>query len=278
MALSIDNLVDVLHAIANVGVTSVEQDFRHEKPVQFAREHWPLVFGLVIVYMCFCFFGKKIMASTTGFDLRFPLAVWNAFLSIFSFIGMIRTVPVLLAFILTKTYKETICTPATQMYTDGAVGLWVCLFIYSKIPELIDTVFIVLRKRPLIFLHWYHHVTVLLYCWHAYSTLAGSGLYFVAMNYSVHSMMYGYFCLQALEICPKSFPSYLITLAQIMQMFVGTGVCVSTWYFIHYENTDCATNFANLVSATVMYGSYLYLFAQFAVGRFLTKKTKTKKL
>jgi len=37
----------------------------------------------------------------------------------------------------------------------GATGLWVQLFILSKIPELIDTFFIVQRKRPLIFLHWY---------------------------------------------------------------------------------------------------------------------------
>lgn len=40
------------------------------------------------------------------------------------------------------------------------------MFVFSKVPELGDTVFIILRKRPLIFLHWYHHVTVLLYTWH----------------------------------------------------------------------------------------------------------------
>ena len=42
-----------------------------------------------------------------------------------------------------------------------------------------------------IFLHWFHHVTVLLYCWHAYTaTPAATGLWFAAMNYTVHSVMY----------------------------------------------------------------------------------------
>ncbi len=44
-----------------------------------------------------------------------------------------------------------------------------------KIPELIDTVFIVLRKKPLIFLHWYHHVTVVLYCWHSFAQRSSAG-------------------------------------------------------------------------------------------------------
>ena len=43
---------------------------------------------------------------------------------------------------------------------DGPVGLWVGLFIFSKIPELLDTVFLVLQKKRVIFLHWFHHVTV----------------------------------------------------------------------------------------------------------------------
>ena len=33
---------------------------------------------------------------------------------------------------------------------------------------LVDTAFIIFRKHNLIFLHWYHHLTVALFCWLMY--------------------------------------------------------------------------------------------------------------
>jgi hypothetical protein len=36
----------------------------------------------------------------------------------------------------------------------GYPGLFVALFIYSKLAELLDTFFLLIRKSPVIFLHW----------------------------------------------------------------------------------------------------------------------------
>jgi hypothetical protein len=175
------------------------------------------------------------------------------------------------------SYEDTVCTNPEETWGKGPTGFWVMLFIFSKLPELIDTVFIILRKRTLIFLHWYHHVTVLLFCWNAYATLAGTGLYFVAMNYSVHALMYGYYCLMALNMCPKSFPTILITLSQIAQMFVGTGVCASAWYFWSIGKA-CENDITNLILGGLMYGSYFYLFTAFAMKRYRPQKDKGSSL
>jgi len=62
----------------------------------------------------------------------------------------------------------------------------ITIFCISKVPELIDTLFIVLRKQKLIFLHWFHHATVLIYAWYSYHDWTASGRWFVFMNYTVH--------------------------------------------------------------------------------------------
>jgi len=214
------------------------------------------------------------MANRTGFSLNKPLMWWNFSLSLFSFIGMLRTVPQLFYILATSSFEESICGSG-DTWGNGASGLWVTLFIFSKIPELIDTVFIVLRKRPLIFLHWYHHITVLLYCWHAFATMSGNGLYFVAMNYSVHAVMYGYYCMAALGMRPKWLPPYMITIAQIAQMFVGTAVCIASYIYLN-NNPNCSVNSENIFYGSIMYASYFALFLEFAIKRFILKSGKGK--
>ena len=85
------------------------------------------------------------------------------------------------------------------------------------ISELFDTFFIVIHKKPLIFLHWYHHITVLLYCWHSYVTKSPPGIFFVVMNYSVHASMYFYYFLMATKMRPKWLNPMIITTFQISQ-------------------------------------------------------------
>jgi elongation of very long chain fatty acids protein 6 len=278
MSAFVHNLSNLLMESPKFLALPIERDFHPKVMVDFAANNWPLAIGIIVAYLAFISVGSVLMArKEKPFDLRLPLAGWNAFLCLFSFIGMCKTMPYLVGSLMTQSYDETVCTIPTNSWGVGPTGFWVMLFIFSKIPELIDTVFIVLRKRPLIFLHWYHHVTVLLFCWSAYSTMAGSGLYFVAMNYSVHALMYGYYCLQALRLCPKSFPAVIITISQIAQMFVGTGVCISGWYYM-LSGKSCHNDTSNLVAGGLMYGSYLYLFCDFAVRRYVFPSKGSKKL
>lgn len=263
----------MLRYVGELLTTPFEYNFSNATTVDFARQYWKIPLALAAIYALFCYFGSKVMVNHKAVNCRNALATWNCVLCLFSFFGMWRTVPRLLSMLLTMPLEDTMCLSPVDTWGNGSTGFWVMLFIFSKVPELVDTVFIVVRKRPLIFLHWYHHLTVLLYCWHAYATLSAAGLYFVAMNYIVHAIMYGYFCLQSLNLCPKWFPAHIITGLQITQMVVGTAVCILSWYY-QLTGKTCHQDMGNLIAGAVMYASYLYLFVDFARAKYSSAKAK----
>jgi len=255
--------------LLNYAYTTFEKTYNCTPGVEFAKNHPMIPIALVTIYMASIYFGSKYMATRERFDLRNNLAMWNLFLCTFSFMGAMRTVPHLLFNLTNLSLEQTMTNISAHDWGDGACGLWVQLFIFSKIPELWDTFYIVARKRPLLFLHWYHHVTVLLYCWHSYATEAPQALYFVAMNYSVHAIMYGYYCLMALKMKPKWIPPVLITIAQLSQMVVGTSVQLYSMYLYYTKGEATNLNLSNLVAGAIMYGSYFALFFQFFWNRFI---------
>jgi hypothetical protein len=134
----------------------------------------------------------------------------------------------------------------------------------------LDTVFLVLRKRPVSFLHWFHHATVLMYCWHAGQYQMPTGIFFATMNYLVHSVMYLYYFLAAV-MRPPNWGKF-VTYIQIAQMFAGMGISIYHFYLInHIQN--CNGSMTNLLAAGTMYTSYMILFVQFFVRRYIITKS-----
>lgn len=257
--------------------TSFEINYDSHASVEFTKNHMMCPVIIVCIYMATVYLGNKYMNNLVRMDLRYTLAYWNAGLSIFSFMGALRTVPELLYRIGSENnLGDTICRNPSKSWGVGPTGFWCSLFVFSKIPELLDTYFIVVRKRPLLFLHWYHHVTVLLYCWHSYATRAPQALYFVSMNYTVHSIMYGYYYLMACKLKPPWLSPVVITAAQIIQMFVGMSVQVAASYKYFTDSNSCDMNGTNIFWGGIMYASYLALFTKFAINRY--SKQSVKKL
>jgi elongation of very long chain fatty acids protein 6 len=205
------------------------------------------------------------------------VAVWNLFLALFSIIGAIRVVPHFFYMFTFLDFKETVCLrPDAAGYGDGAAGLWVMLFTVSKLFELFDTALLVLEGKPLIFLHWYHHATVLMYTWFSYCAI-NPGLYFIAMNYTVHAFMYSYFFLTACfpkKTVQKYVNPNFITTIQISQMFVGVAISCFAYY---YSQTDksCGVSKKMLPWCAAMYSTYLYLFLEFFIKKLFNAATGT---
>ena len=51
----------------------------------------------------------------------------------------------------------------------------------------------VLKKRPLLLLHWFHHASVIAFAWASWVYATPLALWYGSMNFSVHAVMYSYF-------------------------------------------------------------------------------------
>ncbi len=77
-----------------------------------------------------------------------------------------------------------------EFYTDPYTGYWAWLYVISKALELFDTLFLVLRKRPLIFLHYYHHSVTFLFTQFVYPKEQAWLRWMATLNLMVHTVMY----------------------------------------------------------------------------------------
>jgi len=160
--------------------------------------HWEIPLMAVAAYLVMIPLLKAYVARRGKFDVRTLAFYWNAALSLFSWCGVFACVPVLVHSLWEHGLFFTTCAPASW-YASGLSGFFVALFIYSKVAELVDTVLLLLAGKPVIALQWWHHSTVLLYCWHSYSVRIATGAWFAGMNYSVHAVMYGYFAVMGTQ-------------------------------------------------------------------------------
>lgn len=53
----------------------------------------------------------------------------------------------------------------SKLMTNGPVAFWVFVYHLSKYYELVDTLLIVVKKKPLIVLHVYHHLIMIWITW-----------------------------------------------------------------------------------------------------------------
>lgn len=238
--------------------------------------HWSVY--LSVGYLL-CIFGiQRFMEHRPAYKLQVLLILWNSFLTLFSVFGAIRAFTELVYVLQTFGVTHSLCS---QDYLHrGVIEFWACAFTFSKALELIDTIFVVLRKGRLIFLHWYHHVTVLMFTWYAYVNGIGACRWFMVMNFTVHALMYAYYGLRAANIRVPRQVSVTITTMQILQMMIGMTVSVAELYFL--RTGQCAeSSKSTLYFAIAMYFSYLILFLNFFYKNYLSpslSKAKQKKV
>lgn len=92
--------------------TEYEKNFHASSYVNFAQNTWPaLPLALCGIYGLMIVVGTKVMGSRPKHEWKTALACWNLLLSVFSFCGMVRTVPHLLHNVTTLPFKVVLPIP-----------------------------------------------------------------------------------------------------------------------------------------------------------------------
>ena len=185
-----------------------------------------------VLYLIMIGIGPKLMENRPAFKLKKLSICWNIALALFSIQGAFICVPRVLNVWYHNGFSTTVCNPALM---DMTFTTWLFLFVYSKVFELFDTVLLILKKKPVIFLHWFHHTTVLWVCWLSHKHGYLPGIWFCAMNFFVHSIMYSYYAATQMGFYKYVSPfAPLITTLQLVQMAAGAEIVALSWVIQKY--------------------------------------------
>ena len=253
--------------------TGIEANYNIKDAYGFLNSAWwvPLVACSVYLILVWC--GKEWMKKREPFGLRGPLFVWNLSLAVFSIIGASVEIPPLFRYIREYGFSYSVCN--TEAHSNPLFSFFCFVAVMSKMVEFGDTFFIVMRKTPLNFLHWYHHVTVCMFGWHSMAIGSAPAHWYCTMNYAVHSVMYSYYVLKSTGIRMPTPIAKTVTTLQLMQFIVGLIVVLrSTW--LYTSGVPCSTNNLNSFLGVIIYGSYLILFSNFFYQRFVSAPRKKK--
>ena len=137
------------------------------------------------------------------------------------------------------------------------------IFLFSKVYEWIDTVILIINKKPVITLHWWHHstITVAFYTGFYSSSVLWIGL----LNSFIHVIMYLYYADTSFI---KPFAKYL-TMLQIIQLAGG----VYMNYISYFYNTAYKIQLFAIINGFIC-GSYFLLFLKFYSKKYKTKRTE----
>jgi elongation of very long chain fatty acids protein 6 len=238
---------------------------REEAISKWAHERIYIPMIISIVYGIAVYFGRKWMRFRPAFELRKSLVAWNVCLAVFSILGSIRMVPDLVYVL--RYYGFTISVCHAYGYS-GVTGFWAILFVASKPLELGDTLFIILRKQHLQLLHWYHHMTVMVFCWWTWSFQMSTARWFCIMNYVVHAFMYTYFALRAARCRLPRWVAMGVTSLQLLQMVLGMTTLVHS--LVRFENgAFCHITRPTAITGILIYLSYFILFSDLFYKNYL---------
>lgn len=183
------------------------------------------VIGILTVYLLFVLkFGPLIMKNRPAYKLERVMQIYN----VIQVVACIYIVYQSVKYCYLQGYN-ILCEPVDYSTSYRAMKISETCYLYfaTKVMDLLDTVFFVLRKKQnqVSFLHVYHHTGMVVLIWHGCKYFAGGhSMFLPTINSFVHIVMYSYYFITSLnpEYRKNIWWKKHITQIQLIQFFLIT--------------------------------------------------------
>lgn len=240
----------------------------------FMKSPLPIL-TILAVYLYFVLkLGPKLMEHRKPFEMQWLLVLYNGYQVVFS------------AWLCAQVFQVNNCFQYIFNFgcrppnADDAFvsalwrGAW--WYFFSKIVDLLDTVFFVLRKKQnqVSFLHVYHHSITCFFSWGYLKYLPGEqGILLGFLNSFVHIFMYFYYMVAAMGPKYRKFLWWkkYMTWIQLIQF------TIMLTYLVLLVALDCKFSRALTFFFVGNVVIFLYLFSRFYAQAYNSKKASTAK-
>ncbi|KAG0345865.1 hypothetical protein BG004_002894 [Podila humilis] len=219
-----------------------------------------------VTYLVVIFGGRQIMKNQDAFKLKHLFILHNFLLTVASGALLLLFIENLTPILARNTLLYAICDKGA--WTQRLELLYYLNYLV-KYWELADTVFLVLKKKPLEFLHYFHHSMTMILCFVQLGGYTSVSWVPITLNLTVHVFMYYYYMRSAAGV--RIWWKQYLTTMQIVQFVLDLGFvyfCAYTYFaYTYYPSAPnfgtCAGTEGAALFGCGLLSSYLLLFINF---------------
>ncbi|KAL0951189.1 hypothetical protein HGRIS_007917 [Hohenbuehelia grisea] len=242
----------------------------------------PTVLTALVSYLAIIFGIQAVMKGQKPLKLTLLFQIHNVFLSAGSALLLALMLEEILPILWQKGVFAAMC--AEESWTPRMEFYYMINYSF-KYLELLDTVFLVFKKKPLAFLHVFHHSATALLCYTQLNGKTSVSWVVIGLNLMVHVIMYYYYYATAggARIWWKKYLTTMQIVQFVIDLFVVYFGTYQHYAATYYKDTwphiaKCAGSESAALFGCGLLSSYLLLFINFYIQTYKKPSAPRKAL